>query len=242
MNNQGKMSINTLVGYSILILVMVVSTYLGVYLIKHLNNQTDEVEETIPININSDELSNLNIQVGNTELDNYNKMKDEKSINVISKRLDSPEFSATDVDANNKIALDFLRTNSKTIIVNGQISGGYLYVKAGAGSADDVGTIASNESVYIYLGSQGGHLYKPKSLTSIPTGDGLTQYLFKLSDISFTSIPYSDDNKSYLDNWLDRINSQKELFIGSFVSSASRFAVIEEITIAYEGEGSISVK
>jgi hypothetical protein len=201
-----------------------------------------EVIDNIPMDIGKNDLKNLNISEQMSEFDNYIEIKDKgKYVKVNSERIVSPQFTAHDQDANNKIALEFLEANSYTLSSTGNIEKGYLYLKAGVGTEDDIGTVASNESVFVYLGSDGGHLFSPKSLINIPSDDGYSQYLFKLEDIIITTIPYSNKNKSSDIDWLSQLDNASDYYLGGFVSS-NRFGVIEEISIAYEGEGSLSLK
>lgn len=205
-------------------------------------NVNENVNALIPININSGDLQNINTTTGKNYLDDYLKIKEiGKVLEVFEKRLISPQFTTHDQEKNNEIALEFLIKNSKKMKSSGKIDNGYLYLKAGAGSLGDLSTISSDESVFIYLGSTGGHLFMPNSLVNVPTEDGFTQYLFSLENIVFTNIPYSEENDSYSDNWLDRLNTDGEYYIGAFVS-ANRFSVIEEITIVYQGEGNLLIE
>ncbi|MFA6908388.1 MAG: hypothetical protein WC289_00695 [Patescibacteria group bacterium] len=241
MNEQNKLS---LIGYAILVVVAVVSTFLAVFLVN--NTKPDaansNINSGVPININAIDLNNINLITQPTAFDKFTQLKREgKFITVNEKRIISPQFTVNDQEENNRIALEFLQNNSFVLASTGKISNGYLYIKTAAGTSSEIGTIAQNESVYIYLGNKGGHLFRPNSLISTPSEEGYTQYLFDLSNVSFTSIPYNDSNKSYSDNWLTRLNIVGDSFIGGFVSS-NRFGVIEEISIAFEGEGTIVLK
>lgn len=239
MNDQGKIS---LFGYIILVLVAATSTFLGIYIVSK-NKPLNENKNTgVPLNINAINVGNINAPIEPTALEKFQAMKrDAKSLTINKQRIISPQFTPDDQEANNSIALKFLRSNSFSISSDGKISSGYLFVKAGAGTSDTVGVLSPNESVYIYLNPRGGHLFAPESLINTPSEDGYSQFLFDLRDIEFTSIPYSDKNKSYSDNWLERFNAAGIYSIGGFVSS-TKFGAIQEITIAYEGDGNLTLK
>ncbi len=239
MNERSKF---TLIGYVVLVLVAVLSTFLAIYFVNNTKQTNTNTNDEVPININAIDLNNLNISTEPTDFEKYIQLKNNsKSITVNAKRIISPQFTSDNQEENNKIALNFLQSNSLTLVSTGKITSGYLYIKAGAGTTDDVGPLSPKESTYIYLGNKGGHLFRPKSLVSTPSEEGYTQYLYDLKNIAFTSIPYSDDNRSNIDDWLERLNVPGNNFIGGFVSS-TRFGVIEEITIAYDGDGELTIR
>lgn len=239
MNDQGKIS---LFGYIVLVVVAATSTFLGIYIVNKNKPTNGNANMGIPLNINAISVGNINATVEPTEFEKFQAIKkDAKSLTINKQRIISPQFTPDDQEANNKIALEFLRNNSFSIFSEGKISKGYLYVKAGTGTSDSVDVLAPNESVYIYLNPRGGHLFAPESLINTPSEDGHSQFLYDLRDIEFTSIPYSDRNRSYSDNWLDRFNTSGNYSIGGFVSS-TKFGTIQEITFAYEGEGNLVLR
>lgn len=172
--------------------------------------------------------------------DFQNLQKNGHTVVLNKKNIVTPKFVIGDQEGSNQTAKDFLLQNSLRFETKGNIEHGYLHIRVGAGYPP--ATLSKKESVYLYLdsGDLGGHLYKPASFITEPNAAGETEYLFKLENISFTTLPYSDGNTPYTRNWLSALQKKGAHYLGGFVS-ANRYAVIQEISFVYAGDSNAIV-
>lgn len=122
----------------------------------------------------------------------------------------------------------------ETIVLNkGMLSKGYIYIKASI----DEKALTQWESIYMTMNYNGGHLFRPQSLT-MPQGDK-TELLYALNDIPFLrDIPYNEQTTPYRTNWFGMFSENNRIVVTAFISSL-RPAKIEELTIYYScGENS----
>ncbi len=172
--------------------------------------------------------------------DFQNLQKNGHTVVLNKENIVTPKFVIGDQEGSNQTAKDFLLQNSLRLEAKGNIERGYLHIRVAAGYPP--ASLSKKESVYLYLdsGDLGGHLYKPASFITEPNAAGETEYLFKLENISFTTLPYSDGNAPYTRNWLSTLQKKGVHYLGGFVS-ANRYAVIQEISFIYAGDSNAIV-
>lgn len=130
------------------------------------------------------------------------------------------------------------RQYKRFIKSDGNIVSAYLFVDI---SVDNGKPLRVWDSIYISLRKvvgrylyfqQDGHLLRSKSLRVPPSNT--TQLLYNLSQIPFTNIPYSDDNRYTNKNWLSLIQGAKTFQLETFLSTLSKGGMINNISIGYE--------
>jgi len=120
----------------------------------------------------------------------------------------------------------------KRLLVKGKFRRAYLFINA---SVDNGKPLTVYDSIYILLNYRGGHILRNQSL-SVPASD-TTQLLYDMRKIPYlTGLPYSETKQPLHADWLNEINSKKEIPFYTFLSSWRIGGMIKEITIAFECE------
>ena len=122
------------------------------------------------------------------------------------------------------------KTFQKDLIVRGNFSEGFLYIK---GSVNEK-ALGRDDDVYIKLNSKidgaykelGGHLISSRGLET-PTSDLYTEILFPLSDIKYKNTFSDSDFEATTGDWLNVLNSGGESNILGFSSTLRNGNIIE---------------
>jgi hypothetical protein len=228
-----RQKMGTFFGYLLFIVIGLVATLLGAKVASRIS-QPPEIS-TAP-NISDEALDNVDLTPeapAPNDLETFNSLvASGQSITVVSLPFESPAFVADSLEVNSRLALEYLYDKTKYSRIS-QIVGAkkaYLYIKVSAGKNDP---LKDKESIYVVLneGKNGGHLVKTKSLLLDP--ERPNEYLFDLSAMPLTHIPYSDSNEFKTIDWLDILSKNKDSYFSGFVST-TRSGRIEKVIIAYE--------
>lgn len=125
----------------------------------------------------------------------------------------------------------------KKFQISGQISEGYLYIKASVNGR----ALNQYDGVYIKLNGKinneykelGGHLIKIKGTEETPKSDNITELLYDLSDVKYKDSYSQSDIEVKSGDWLNMINAGNSQFVIGF-SSTTGEGNIEEISIYYQ--------
>lgn len=184
------------------------------------------------------DLSNINIENYAQSIDNsspeYNEFidfsKDAKKEIIISKPVKS-NFNIDDV-VGNKEKIEYIYKNfSKRFKIN-TITSWYIHIISSVNGWE----LNTQESVYLYLNNEGGHLLRPESII-YNKDDWKTHIIFNLNNIIFAKLPkrWYDETvpmKNYQRNFIKEMNNRTN-YIFWFVST-NRFGELEKIEIIYK--------
>lgn len=208
-----KIDLNTLSGYAVLLLIGVVTSTIGIFLvIKFQNTNNHQTQQpttsTIPVVIEPQPSQY-------PDFDSLGKLHRLQIVNDF--------ISWTpDADKNKKIAKKVL------VIQKGEISKAYLYVSASLNKK----ALTQWESIFIQMNYKGGHLFRPKTLP-VPPSDK-TKLLYALNYIPYlSSPPYSEQRIPLTTSWFEMFKDKSKINIETFISSL-RPALIEDISLYYE--------
>src|SRR3989344_1366268 len=121
---------------------------------------------------------------------------------------------------------------TKQLTTSGQFSRIYIYIEA---SVDNGKPLSQWDSIYMAMGSEGGHLFRPHSL-KFP-GDTITRLLYGLNQIPVISLPYSENKIPAALNWFDNFTNNSVIKFDTFLSSLRVGGKINSIELRYECEG-----
>lgn len=117
---------------------------------------------------------------------------------------------------------------NKIILNKGELSKGYIYVKASL----DRKALSAWESIFLKMNYTGGHLFRSKSL-AVPPSDK-TELLYSLDYVPYLEdIPYNESLNPLVTNWFQFFLPGQEIQIISFISSLKP-ALIEDLAVYYE--------
>lgn len=178
-------------------------------------NLTNEISQKVVEEIKNESSS---IASSSPEFSDFQSLASLKKLTIISS-VESWTPSAE---------LDDNKVFKKIILKKGELSKGYIYVKASINNSP----LTTWESIYVKLNNQGGHLFRPNSL-KIPNASK-TEILFSLDNIYYLeSVPYSEQATPKNVNWFNLFKDKKELELLTFISSLKP-ATIEEISFYYD--------
>lgn len=150
-----------------------------------------------------------------------------------------------DVSRKDKECKETIAKLTAKLQTKGDIEDAYLYIKAGVSRRGiPMGQLTPYDSVYLYLdeSKNGGHLIRPRALIYRASEDGLTELLYKLENLPFTHLPYSEVAEPDTDKNPDLLSVLKTEgihYLGSYVSTLG-YGKIFELIISYKG-GEIQV-
>lgn len=128
--------------------------------------------------------------------------------------------------------LDNSKIKNLNISQSGQMSDGYVYIKA----AVEDKPLTKYDSFYLKFNILGGHLFRPDSLAVPDSSD--TELLYPLEKISYLSgIPYDEQRTPAEANWQTLLDNNRNINIYSFISSR-RAGQIKELSIYYDCQDS----
>ncbi len=149
-----------------------------------------------------------------------------KSVSIFDEVVETPDF-VTDPQK----LRDYLEEKSVKLTIIGQIDEAYLYIKTGI---IDI----TRESVYFFVVdsySKQGHLVSSENLVQ-----SNTDFLFDLSKVPLSQLPFPLEPKAEIVNVLDEFlnqnisyKSSREYFIGGFVSTTKFPNGIQKMEIRY---------
>lgn len=119
----------------------------------------------------------------------------------------------------------------KTLIVKGEFSRAYLYVRV---SVNGGKPLTQWDSIYSTLGYVGGHLYRPNTL-AVPNSSS-TQLLYGLNQIPFVDYPYSDNKTPLVKDWFSLLKDERRVEFDMFMSSLRAGGMLDLVEIRYECE------
>jgi len=159
-----------------------------------------------------------------------NKLEETKNL-FVTKLYDNPLPTPSFV-SNQELLTKYLERNTSEIIIKGEISEAYLYIKTGP---IDI----NKESVYFWIvdgTSNGGHLLPTENL-STQSGN---EFLYNLERLPTVQRPYSINSKP---EYIDVVNSylntdlnykpNRQYYVGAFVSTTLLPNQIENLEIRY---------
>jgi len=125
----------------------------------------------------------------------------------------------------------------KTIITNGSIKDGFLYIKA---SVDSHSLIEGEDDIYVKIGGKveekyqeiGGHLVASRGLQT-PKSDTVTELLYPLSDIKYKDSYLKNETETISGDFLKIINGGNSQIVIAFTSTSKK-GQIEELSLYYE--------
>ncbi|MCQ3944272.1 MAG: hypothetical protein DPW11_00620 [bacterium] len=157
--------------------------------------------------------------------------------NILANPISTPPFVTNPDKLRN-----YLEGSSVEINVEGNLDKAYLYLSTGP---IDI----NRESVYFFIVdgySKQGHLVASESPVNGQSGLGRTEFLFDLSKLPLSSLPFPlEDHKEYVDVLSDFLNrdidyksagKKRQYFVGGFVSTTRLPNQITKMQIRYQCE------
>lgn len=186
-------------------------------------------------------------QIKKKQLTEFEKFQSYQKITTYKDFVTPAEINkfCLDTARNDEMCKETIAKLTTKLQVSGNVEDAYIYIKAGVSrSGMPIGQLTPYDSVYLYLdeSKNGGHLIRPKAIIYRSSEDGLTELLYKLDNLPFTHLPYSetaspDENKN--SNLLSILKTNGTHYLGSYVSTLG-YGEIFELVIGYKG-GEIQV-
>ncbi len=119
------------------------------------------------------------------------------------------------------------KTRTAMLAITGKISKAYLSVKASVGGKP----LTKYESVFVKINDVGGHLFRPRTLSTPESGS--TSLLFPLNDLPvLPTIPYDETRAPASVDLSALLQDGKTVKLTAFISSL-RPALFEEMSLSY---------
>lgn len=212
-----KIELNTLSGYAVLLLIGIITSSIGIFLVISLKPETP----LPPPNTTS---TPIVVPPQPSDYPDFDSVKSPSSTFKILNITDAPFISWTpDADKNKAIAI-----NTKLYRKGGKLSAAYLYIKV----SREGKPFTQWDSIYLKLNDVGGHLFRPQTLP-IPPGDK-TELLYAMNYVPYLkSTPYSESKTPLVVDWFTILNNSTTISLFTFISSLHE-STIEEMTIYYQ--------
>lgn len=235
---KNKISKEVLVGWSILIVVAVITSLLGIYISKNFEDKSniedfkkEVIKKTTELEKKSEEIEEL-VKPKKSEFPDYYNLKG-KNLNKNVKQLlitnDCPEGGC----GNDNTATKEFDGIEKKYKVTGKFTRAYLYIDA---MVDYNRPLSIWDDVYFNIYWQGGHLIPDGNILPVPASDS-SVYLYDMRSVSY--YPKIKDkelkiNKVTNRNLFNILKDGRIMKIHTSLSSDRSGRVLKEVSIYYE--------